>query len=251
MKKLLGCGVLALVGIFLFGLAFAHWANKPENVAALQAKRKKDERQRIADEKRKVELAQEVAAKRLSLKLVIDETFAGNKVNVLQDPSGDSQIKLQDNKLRYTTTVTKGQGSAGSRVFSQEAYGDFVAEADLTVAGSPAYGGIAWDVTKDGEPNYYAAYSSPDHLYVRTDGTEHFSLGGFLKAENDQKIRVERFSEHLQVSVNGRVLYESTTKGPITAGKVGLYLGHRGGADSPTSVIIVVKSFKLWEPSVR
>ncbi|RRB01125.1 hypothetical protein [Larkinella rosea] len=250
---------IVIVSILALGYLFVQWANKPENVAALQEKRKQDAAQKIEDakkeairQKEQAVFQKEIEAKKAMMKLVIDENFAKNRFEQLAFRYEKiPYFKFEKNQLDFTGLIYKGQNAQDYFMTSKDDFGDFAAEMQTGTWGSDAFAGIFWDAQYKGDQNpkhYQAAYASPNTLYVETgDDDEHFNLGGLIASENNQVIRVERFGNHLTVSVNGRILFDENVES-AGRGKLGVLIGHRGGIrPGPESISIGVKRFQVWQ----
>ncbi|QMW05947.1 hypothetical protein [Spirosoma foliorum] len=249
--------IIAILSIFLLGYLFVQWANKPENVAALQRKRALDAAQKIEDEKKQAAIAKgqavfekEIETKKGSMKLVIEENFAQNRFEKLDlKDQNTSYFQFEKNELHFSGIIYPRQNQQDYFIRSKDRYGDFIAEIQLGNWGGDAYTGIFWGANDNGNQNpthYQAAYATPNTLYVQTDDKEDFGLGGMISSENNQLLRVERFGKHIKASVNGRVLFNKTVESAET-GKVGIILGHRGGIRANNqSMDIGIKYFKVW-----
>lgn len=254
MKIILAILAIGLTGVLFLGFLFVRWANQPENVAALKKKRETEAAQKIDDDRKQAELAREIEAKRANLKLVVNENFAGNRFEFL-DYKYDkvSSFKFAKNEFVCSALVLRGQNPQDYFIFSKEDFADFAAEMEFGIWGTDAFAGIFWDAAPNGERNpaqYQSAYSSPNTLFVHTAGQESFGLGGLIASENNQLLRVERFGKNLKVSVNGRILFDETIETSSGRGRVGIYLGNRGGIRSePQSISIGIKNFKVWKSS--
>lgn len=249
---------IVIISILILGYLFVQWANKPENVAALQQKRVNDAAQKIEDTKKEAifrkeqaVFQKEIEAKKATMKLVIDENFAKNRFEQLDFKySKSSYFKFEKNQLDFSGMIFKGQNAQDYFITSKDDFGDFTAEMQTGTWGSYAFAGIFWDARDTGDRNpkqYQAAYATPNTLYVETGDKDYFNLGGLIASENNQVIRVERFGKHLKVSVNGRILFNETVAS-AERGKVGLLIGHRGGIRPGTeSVSIGIKRFQVWQ----
>ncbi|MBD2703709.1 hypothetical protein IC229_23895 [Spirosoma sp. BT702] len=250
--------VITLLVIIALGYLFVKWANKPENVEALQKKRASEAIQKIEDEKKQAALLIEQAAARKEierkkglLKLVIDENFASNRFEKLAFNDGNiSYFKFGKNEFEFSGLLTKGQNAQNYFISSSGDFGDFVAETQIAIWGTDCHAGIFWDGQPNGTKNpsrYQVAYSSPNRLYVEAGEEESYNLGGLIASENIQLLRVERFGKILTISVNGRVLFDEFLE-TAGKGKVGLFIGHRGGIrDNTESISIAIKHFKVWQ----
>lgn len=234
----------------LLGYGFVHWANKPENVAALKQKRKDDAARKAEDEKQAAELAQRYAGWKVGLKLAFNEDFADNRFHYLKDTLSpkDTTLMVKDHTFKYDALLTKGVGTYSWRYLSKEEFGDFAAEVTFSVWGDHGYAGVTWEAgrDKDGNPVYYDAYANPSNVFVDSEDSDHEGLGGFLEAVNQQTIRVEKLGRSLKVYDNGKKVHDELLPRD-QPGKVGIYLGQRGGVDTTSSVSIAVKSLKVWQ----
>jgi hypothetical protein len=245
--------ILAIVFIsfLILGFLFVQWANKPENVAALQKKRKLEAAQKVKNEVVKAIVQKEIELKKRSLTLEIDEDFASNRFEKLDfHDSNISYFKFGNHEFEFSGMVTKGQSAQDYFITSKDDLGDFAAETQIGIWGGDAYAGIFWDAQATGNKNpkqYQAAYSSPDVLYVEADDKERFNLGGVIASENNQLLHVERFGKNLKVSVNGRILFNKQLAS-AGKGKIGLIIGHRGGnRNNVQSISIAIKRFRVWK----
>ena len=110
MKIFLAILVAVIIVFLALGLLFVRWANQPENVEALKKNRQEEADKKITDEKKRVELAKEIEAKRAKLNLVIDEKLsAGNFQSLDFNPNENKSLKFADGEFKYNTLVTKGQ----------------------------------------------------------------------------------------------------------------------------------------------
>ena len=147
---------------------------------------------------------------------------------------------------------TRGSNPTNYFIFSKEDFADFTAEMDFRISGYESRGGIFWDGQPNGDRNptaYQVAYCSASGLDVEASDTEEsFNLGSFFESVTEQKLRVERFANHLKVSVNDKVLFDKIIK-DMGQGKVGIFLRNRGGNkdDNSSSINIDIKSFKVWK----
>ena len=252
----LAAGLVILVAII--GYLFVSWANKPENVAALQKQRETEAAQKAGDEKEraaaKEEAEKETAEKKANLKLAIDENFADNKFEFLDYRFEDSsQFKFEDNKFNYRVFSTRNSNPSNHFIFSREDFGDFAAEIEFDVHGYESRVGIFWDAQPNSDSNhdpdaYQAAYSSAGGLDVKAAGEwETFNLGNFFESVTTQKLRVERLGKSLKVSVNDKMLSDKILK-DAGQGKLGILLRNNGGNTKDANQIdIDVKSFKVWK----
>jgi hypothetical protein len=253
MKIILAILAIGLIGVLFLGFLFVRWANRPENVEALQKKRETEAAQKIDDDRKQAELAKEIETKKANLKLVVDENFAGNRFEFLDykyDKVGS--FKFEKNEFVCSALILRGQNPQEYFIFSKEDFEDFAAEMEFGIWGTDAYAGIFWDAVPNGERNpaqFKSAYSSPNTLFVHTGGMESFGLGGVIASENNQRLRVERFGKNLKVSVNSRILFDKTVE-TSSGGRIGIYLGNRGGIrNEPQSISIGIKNFKVWKSS--
>jgi hypothetical protein len=242
--------IILLTVLLVLGYFFVQWANKPENVAALLQERKEKASKKIADEKQKAIRTKQLAAKVATMSLTIDENFAHQKFDYLSYNTNDGRfIKFKDGMAVYSDLITKGQSASDYFVFSKEDYQDFVAEVTYEIWGSGAFCGIVYDA-KLNEKGYavahQAAYAGIGYLYLRTDGLDNFRIGGFMESINKQVLRVEKIGTHLKAQVNGKVLFDADVT-THTHGKVGLFLSHGGGGEYPASIIVNIKSFRVWQ----
>ncbi|HEV7643943.1 MAG TPA: hypothetical protein VGO50_08395 [Pyrinomonadaceae bacterium] len=249
---------IALIFVVVIGYLFVSWANKPENVAALQKQRETESAQKALDEKEraaaKEDAEKEIVEKKANLKLAIDENFADNKFEFLDykfDQS--SQFKFKDNKFNYSVFSTRNSNPSNHFIFSREDFGDFAAEIEFEVHGYESRVGIFWDAQPNSDGNhdpetYQAAYSSAGGLDVKAAGDwETFNLGNFFEAVTTQKLRVERLGKSLKVSINDKMLSDKILKDG-GQGKLGILLRNNGGNKKDSNPIdIDVKSFKVWK----
>lgn len=260
MKIIVAIFAVIIIGLLVLGFLFVRWANSPEQVAALKKAREREAAQKIENEKtrtedakKQIELDKESEAKKANLKLVIDENFANNRFEFLDYKfQNSSQFKFESNQFSYYVFSTRGSSPNNHFIFSKEDCTDFAAEMDFRIHGYEAIAGIFWDAQPNGDrdpTSYQAAYSSASGLDVNAGDTEEsFNLGSFFESVTEQKLRVERFSNRLKVSVNGKVLFDKIVK-DIGQGKVGIFLRNRGSNknDSSSSINIDVKRFKVWK----
>ncbi|MVM33486.1 hypothetical protein GO755_25845 [Spirosoma sp. HMF4905] len=249
---------ILFLSILVLGFLFVQWANKPENVEALQKKRAmeaaqkiKDEKKQVAIQKEQVVVQKEIETKKASMKLAIDENFANSRFEQLDFRySNISYFDVKKNELNFSGMVYKGQNPQAYFMISNDDFGDFTAEMQTGIWGGDSYAGIFWGAQPNGDKNpnqYQAAYASPNTLYVEAGDDEHFGLGGLISSENNQLLRVERFGKHVQISVNGRVLFNENVAS-AERGKVGIIIGHRGGIrPNIESISIGIKQFKVWQ----
>ena len=248
---------ITILSVLVLGFLFVQWANKPENVDALLKKRKMEAIQKKENEaneavahKEKALRQKEIETKKANTKLAIDENFANSRFERLDfKDSNITYFKFGKNEFEFSGMVFKGQNAQDYFMSSKDDFGDFIAETQLGIWGSDAYAGIFWDAKANGDRNpvqYQAAYSSPNTLYVEAGEKERFDLGGVISSENNQLLRVERFGKNVKVSVNGRILFDEQVESAGN-GKVGLFIGHRGGIrNNVQSISIGIKSFKVW-----
>jgi hypothetical protein len=245
---------VVLVFVIVVGYLFVSWANKPENIAALQKQRETEAAQKAVDEKERADAEKEIAEKKANLKLVIDENFANDKFESLDYQfEKSSQFKFEDNKFNYSVSSTRNSNPSNHFIFSREDFGDFATEIEFDVHGYDARAGIFWDAQpnsdSDHDPDaYQAAYSSASGLDVKAAGDwETFDLGNFFESVTTQKLRVERSGKSLKVSINDKVLFDKILK-DAGQGKLGIFLRNNGGNNKDSNPIdIDVRSFKVWK----
>ncbi|GAB3955282.1 hypothetical protein GCM10028805_42410 [Spirosoma harenae] len=249
---------IAFLVILVFGYLFVQWANKPENVEALKRKRAMDAARKVEDKETQAALVREQAIlhdeiehEKSGMKLVIDEDFARKGFEKLDfNYPTVRYFNFETNKLDFSGTVYRSQNPQEYFITSTEDFNDFIAEIQIGIWGDIAYAGICWDVKPAGNLNpayYQAAYSSPNHLYVKAYDKERFGLGGFISSENNQLLRVERFGKRLKVCVNGRILFDKSVESG-RKGKIGIIVGHRGGIHPDgQSISVGINHFKVWQ----
>jgi hypothetical protein len=248
--------VLAVVIIFVAvaGYFFIGWANKPENVAAMQKQYQAEAAQKVQGEKDRSEAEKLAAEKRANLKIAIDENFAGGKFEYLDYKfENSSQFKFKDGGFNYYVFSTRNSNPSNHFIFSKEDFGDFAAEIEFESHGYDGRTGIFWDAQPNSDPNYdpeayQTVYSSAGGGDIRVDGEwETFNLGNLFEAVTTQKMRVERFGKSVKISINDKVLYDKIVKEP-GQGKLGILLRNNGGNKKDANPIdIDVKSFKVWK----
>jgi hypothetical protein len=241
--------ILMLFILLVLGFLFVKWANKPENVAAIQNERKEKALEKAEIERQKTLQLKDFDAKKAMMKLVIDEDFTKKAFQFLDfRPELLNLVEFKDKMAEYATLTTRGQNASSFFIFSKEDYEDFIIEIEMEIWGYGACGGIVWDAELDHNNNpinFETAYSSPSSLYVRTTKSKSFMLSGILLDENKQVIRAERIGNHLKISVNGISQFGENVE-IIGKGKVGIYLGHGGGGDYPETIKVNIKSFKVF-----
>lgn len=249
---------ILVLSILVLGVLFVHWANKPENVEALQKKRALEATQKIEEAKKQITVQKEQAVtqkeietKKATMKLVIDENFANSRFEQLDFTYPTiSYFTIKKNELNFLGMVYKGQNPQAYFISSKDEFSDFTAEMQVGIWGGDAYAGIFWGAQANGDKNpdqYQAAFSTPNTLYVEAGEDEDFGLGGLISSENKQVLRVERFGKHLLVSVNGRVLFNDDVAS-AKRGKIGLIIGHRGGLrPNVQSISIGINRFQVWQ----
>ena len=253
MKIFLAIVAVVIIGVLFLGFLFVRWANKPETAAKFKKMDEEEAAKKLADEKRKAEIAQAVETKKANLKLVIDENFANNRFEFLDYKfEKSSQFKFKDNQFNYYVFSTRNSYPSNHFIFSKEDFEDFAAEMEFRIHGYEARAGIFWDAQPNGDRDpaaYKTAYSSASGLTVEAgDVDESFNLGSFFESITTQKLRVERLSKNLKVSVNDKVLLDQNTEN-AGQGKIGIFLRNNGGNkdDSSHSIDIDIKSFKVWK----
>lgn len=246
---ILGIGI---IGFSILGFLFVRWANQPEQVAELKRTREAEATKKVEDEKKRVELEKEVAAKKANLKLVIDENFANNRFEFLDykfDKS--SQFKFEENQFHFSVFSVRNTNPTNYFIFSKEDFTDFAAEMDFDIHGYYSRAGIFWDAEPNGDrdpTSFQNAYSSASGLDVEAGSgdSDSFNLGSFAESLTTQKLRVERLGKSLKVSVNGEVLFDKRIENS-GQGKVGIFLRKEGGSKSNAdSINVDIKSFKVW-----
>jgi hypothetical protein len=250
--------IVTIITLFILGFLFVRWANKPENVEAFRKQKQTEEIQRIDGEKRdaKMRKAQVLVNKneeeeKSAARIVIDENFEKGRFEKLRFNYADiSYFRFGKDAFTFSGMVTKGENAQDYFIVSEEDFSDFPAEMQVGIWGGDAFTGIFWDAKENGAKNpdeYQVAYASPDRLHMKAGGEEDdYVLGGVVASENNQLIRVERFSQSLKVSVNGKIYVNEKVKSG-DRGKVGILTGHRGGVRiGVQSISIAIKSFKVW-----
>ncbi|MFN8357614.1 MAG: hypothetical protein U0Y10_24360 [Spirosomataceae bacterium] len=276
MNKMLKIILIALAVFLVLGYFFVQWANRPDNVEALLKKREEDRKQAVADslkaiqQKKQQEAEAQVAAQHeaeiqrkteTDLRLWIDETFANNRLMMLEDQQANS-VKLKDNALTFSTLVYKKSSYGYAIALSKEEVDNFVAEAEVEISGDELSMGIVFNHHKTGKKDFagheYTAgdyvYSGLQYLNVNLDGDASnkrlISLKEMLtfKSVPKQLIRVEKKGKHLTVSINGQKMWEDQNATYSAAkGKIGLYIRTANSGDWNESVIGTFKRFRVWK----
>lgn len=241
--------LIILLILLALGYMFVQWANRPENVAALQQKRKDETFKKLEETKRNIAQDEAIKSKTANMSLVIDEDFVQNKFNNLVSPN-PTIFKFKNDKAEYSNLITKGQYAADYFAFSAESFKDFVGEIEFDVSGDIIRCGIVWDavLAEKGHPtSYQAFYSSPSTYFIETIDRENHLIDGYFSVFTHQKLRIERIGQHVKAILNDKVCFDKNQNNQ-SQGKVGIYLSHIGGVEYPTSIKVVIKSFKVFRP---
>ena len=250
--------IIAALGLLFLccicGALFVAWANQPENVAASLATRTaeayQNATQTAAAKTANAAATQEIAQIAKSSP-VFSETFEENSAFLKQNIGSLSMTMnggVPDVLLPFNADNIWPIGKQVK---------DFVAEVDCQAIGTGTYCGIAYGLhAKDQKPNslFYASFTGAGGLCGFLDETGGFSTtkswscnppestaGGGLN-----RLRVERFGQHLRFYVNGQMMDDRVLSSPeASGGDVGLYFG-RSSETSGGDTHVMFDNLKVW-----
>ena len=226
--------IIAAIGMFFLCcisvVLFVNWSNQPENVAADLAARTAEAFQNATQTAQAV---QNAAAATQEMQQITAR---------LSDGYPDIDVPFNADHI----------WPVGKEL------GDFVAEVDCEPAGEGAFCGIAYGLhSKDGNPNgiFSASFTGSGGRCGFADSTGNFSTTKDWDCAAPQspaagtlnRLRVERFGQHLRFYVNGQLMDDRVvTSQETSGGGVGLYFG-RASTNNSGVFHVMVDNFKVWE----
>ena len=268
--------LIIILFVIIAGYFFVQWANKPENVAALLQQRAEEKKQAHLDSVQAIEnLKREQQQKRKAAKkdaeiqltsdkevtLVVHETFANQRMNVLMDTQSTG-TKLKDNELKFSTLVYKKSSSTYLLALTKTDYENFIAELDLELAGDHLDLGLVFNYETKLKKTMIGKFESWSGDQVTTslqtlrtylnNTADYKKLVTFkeeltFKSIAKQRLRIVKKGKHLTVSINDQVkIGNQSAEFLRTKGKIGLVASTTNSSDWNGSVIGTVKSLKIW-----
>ena len=255
--------IIAAIGMFFLCcisvVLFVNWSNQPENVAADLAARTAEAFQNATQTAQAVQNAaaatqemQQITARLEKARPVFTETFDNNSAFLKQN-IGDLSFSMSDGYPDIDVPFNADHiWPVGKEL------GDFVAEVDCEPAGEGAFCGIAYGLhSKDGNPNgiFSASFTGSGGRCGFADSTGNFSTTKDWDCAAPQspaagtlnRLRVERFGQHLRFYVNGQLMDDRVvTSQETSGGGVGLYFG-RASTNNSGVFHVMVDNFKVWE----
>ena len=261
-NKWLRIMIITVIGVLLvccISVAlFVNWDNQPENVAAAVQRHATQTAQGALDaaatnttNAAATQEMQSITERLKKANPVFAETFDANSAFLKQN-TGSLSITMNDGVPDILLPFN------GDNVWPVgKDLKDFVAEVDCAPAGNGTFCGIAYDIhPKDQQPNgtFYGSYTSYGGNCGFDDLTGSFSVSKSWSCTPPQspaagslnRLRVERFGQHLRFYVNGQLMDERLLTGDYASGgDVGLYFG-RASDNSGGDSNVMVDNLKVW-----